>query len=90
VDRTEAYSREVSSCGFRPGNGGYGRAAFYSYAYPEKTRFGNIRIAPDSAFYDRKLGQFILPYDAVRQVASPDERILQFPHATYGAAAYLG
>ena len=86
----EAYSHEVSSCGFWPGNGGYGRAAFYSYAYPEPPGFGKTRIAPDSAFYDQELGQFILPYDAVRQAPSPDESVMQFFQATYEAAADLG
>ena len=86
----EAYSHEVSSCGFWPGNGGYGRAAFYSYAYPEPKGFGQTRIAPEAAFYDQDLGQFILPYDAVRQAASPDESVLQFFQATYDAAADLG
>jgi hypothetical protein len=85
----EAYSHEVSSCGFWPGNGGYGRAAFYSYAYPEPPGFGQSPIAPE-AFYDPDLGQFILPYDAVRQAVSPDESVLQFLQATYAAAANLG
>jgi hypothetical protein len=86
----EAYSHEVSSCGFWPGNGGYGRAAFYSYAYPEPAGFGQARIAPDAAFYDQELGQFILPYDAVRQAPSPDESVMQFFQATYVTAADLG
>jgi hypothetical protein len=86
----EAYSHEVSSCGFWPGNGGYGRAAFYSYAYPEPAGFGQTRIAPESAFYDQDLGQFILLYDAVREAASPDESVLQFFQTTYAAAADLG
>src|SRR5262249_27218588 len=62
----EAYSHEVSSCGFWPGNGGYGRAAFYVYAYPEPAGYGETRLATPSAFYDTDLGQFILPYDEVR------------------------
>lgn len=86
----EAYSHEVSSCGFWPGNGGYGRAAFYSYAYPEPAGFGQTRVVPGSAFYDLDLGQFILPYDAVRVAPSPDESVLQFFQATYAAAADLG
>jgi hypothetical protein len=85
----EAYSHEVSSCGFWPGNGGYGRAAFYSYAYPEPEGLGQTRIAPDSAFYDPALGQFILPYDAVRQAASPDDTVMQFLQGSYAAAADL-
>src|SRR5687767_1772566 len=62
----EAYSHEVSSCGFWPGNGGYGRAAFFSYAYPEPEAFGAAALRAEGAFYDRDLGMFILPYDAVR------------------------
>ena len=85
----EAYSHEVSSCGFWPGNGGYGRAAFYSYAYPEPAGFSDVPVLPDSAFYDRDLGQFILPYDAVRQAQSPDDHLLDFLQSTYGAAADL-
>jgi hypothetical protein len=85
----EAYSHEVSSCGFWPGNGGYGRAAFYSYAYPEPEGFERAPIQPASAFYDQGLGQFILPYDAVRQAASPDEAVMQFLQSSYEAAADL-
>ena len=62
----EAYSHEVSSCGFWPGNGGYGRAAFYCYAYPEPASFSAARLKTPGAFYDAQLKEFILPYDAVR------------------------
>lgn len=86
----EAYSHEVSSCGFWPGNGGYGRAAFYSYAYPEPPGFSDASVRPDAAFYDKDLGQFILPYDAVRSAASPDESLMDFLQSTYGAAADRG
>jgi hypothetical protein len=86
----EAYSHEVSSCGFWPGNGGYGRAAFYVYAYPEPTSYGDTHLSTAEAFYDKELGQFILPYDAVRQSASPDELLLGFLQETYAAAAELG
>jgi hypothetical protein len=72
----EAYSHEVSSCGFWPGNGGYGRAAFYVYAYPEPTGYGDIVLKTVGAFYDKNLGQFILPYDAVRQARDPDALLL--------------
>ena len=85
----EAYSHEVSSCGFWPGNGGYGQAAFYAYAYPEPPGFGQVRIQPDTAFYDQDLGQFILPYDAVRQAPSPDDAVMHFLQGTYEAAADL-
>ena len=85
----EAYSHEVPSCGFWPGNGGYGRAAFYVYAYPEPTGYGAPSLTTSGAFYDRELGQFILPYDAVRRSANPDELLLGFLQETYVAAAEL-
>ena len=85
----EAYSREVSSCGFWPGNGGYGQAAFYSYAYPEPSGFPDAPVQPGAAFYDQGLGQFILPYDAVRQASSPDDALMAFLQSTYAAAADL-
>ena len=62
----EAYSHEVSSCGFWPGNGGYGRAAFYCYAYPEPASFAAAKLKTPGAFYDAQLKEFVLPYDAVR------------------------
>jgi hypothetical protein len=83
----EAYSHEVSSCGFWPGNGGYGRAAFYVYAYPEPAGYGDTRLSTAGAFYDQGLGQFILPYDAVRQASDPDALLLAFLQETYEAAA---
>jgi hypothetical protein len=85
----EAYSHEVSSCGFWPGNGGFGQAAFYSYAYPEPPGFSDAPLRPDAAYYDQNLGQFILPYDAVRQAPSPDDHVLDFLQSTYSAAADL-
>ena len=85
----EAYSRECSSCGFWPGNGGYGRAAFYVYAYPEPAGYGDTRLRTSEAFYDQGLGQFILPYDAVRQARDPDALLLGFLQETYEAAAQL-
>jgi hypothetical protein len=83
----EAYSHEVSSCGFWPGNGGYGRAAFYVYAYPEPAGYGDTRLGTPDAFYDKNVGQFILPYDAVRQARDPDALLLGFLQETYEAAA---
>ncbi len=85
----EAYSHEVSSCGFWPGNGGYGRAAFYVYAYPEPAGYGDTRLSAAEAYYDKDLGQFILPYDAVRQSRDPDALLLKFLQETYEAAAEL-
>jgi hypothetical protein len=85
----EAYSHEVSSCGFWPGNGGYGCAAFYVYAYPEPSGYGDTQLRTAQAFYDKNLGQFILPYDAVRQAGDPDTLLLGFLQETYQAAADL-
>jgi hypothetical protein len=86
----EAYSREVCSCGFWPGNGGYGRAAFNVYAYPEPAGFADTPLHTPQASYDKGLGQFILPYDAVCQSSNPDELLLGFLQETYEAAAKLG
>lgn len=83
----EAYSHEVSSCGFWPGNGGYGRAAYYVYAYPEPAGYGTTRLTTGGACYEESLSQFILPYDAVRQAPDPDALLLGFLQETYIAAA---
>jgi len=83
----EAYSQEVSSCGFWPGGGPVPYAAFYSYAYPEPAGFAEARIAPAEAYYHPELREFILPYPAVRESAAPDEALLDFLQATYEAAA---
>ena len=85
----EAYSHEVSSCGFWPGNGGYGRAAFYVYAYPEPAGYGDTPLKTIAGFYDKNLGQFILPYDTVRQATDSDALLLGFLQETYVAAAEL-
>jgi uncharacterized protein DUF5996 len=86
----EAYSHECSSVGFWPGNGGYGRAAFYSYAYPEPDGFGAAPVGPAGAAYNKEVGQFLLDYDAVRTAASPDDALLEFMQSTYEAAATKG
>jgi hypothetical protein len=85
----EAYSHEVSSAGFWPGNGGYGRAAFYVYAYPEPAGYGDATLTVPGAFYDTNLKEFILPYDAVRGAADPDAALLRFFEETYAALATL-
>jgi uncharacterized protein DUF5996 len=85
----EAYSHEVSSCGFWPGSGPIQYPAFYSYAYPEPEGFAKAPIKPPSAFYSTDLGEFILPYDELRQSGSPDEMLLDFLQTTYEAAANL-
>ena len=86
----EAYSHEVSSCGFWPGNGGFGQPAFYSYAYPEPAGFANATISTLGAFYAKDFGEFVLPYDAVRGAADPRFALLDFLEGTYAAAANLG
>jgi hypothetical protein len=86
----EAYSHEVSSAGFWPGGGGTDFAAFYSYAYPAPTGFADAKPTPEGAYFDRKLGQFLLPYDVVRQSRDPETTLLMFLESTYGAAADLG
>ena len=83
----EAYSHEVSSAGFWPGGGAIDYPAFYSYAYPEPTGFRATKVRPDAAFFSEALGEFILPYDAVRTAADPDKALLDFLQSTYEAAA---
>ncbi len=85
----DAYSQEVSSCGFWPGGGPIPYPAFYSYAYPEPAGFPEAAIKPSSAFYSADLREFILPYDAVRRSQSPDDTLLEFLQTTYEAAADL-
>jgi Family of unknown function (DUF5996) len=83
----EAYSHEVSSAGFWPGSGAIDYPAFYSYAYPEPTGFRAVKVRPDAAFFSEALGEYILPYDAVRTAAVPDQALLEFLQSTYDAAA---
>ena len=85
----EAYSHEVSSCGFWPGGGPITYPAFYSYAYPEPDGFAAAKVKPDAAFYSTDLREFILPYDAVRTSATPDDTLLPFLQSTYEAVANL-
>jgi hypothetical protein len=85
----EAYSHEVSSAGFWPGGGAIDYAAFYSYAYPTPDGFGKSRVRPAAALFSQELGEFLLPYDAVRTAADPDALLLEFLQSTYEAAANL-
>jgi hypothetical protein len=85
----EAYSHEVSSCGFWPGGGTIPYAAFYAYAYPEPAGFPLAAVKPGTAFYSPDFREFILPYDVVRQSPSPDSTLLDFLQTTYEAAADL-
>jgi hypothetical protein len=83
----EAYSHEVSSAGFWPGSGAIDYPAFYSYAYPEPAGFRATKVRPEAAFFSEAVGEFILPYDAVRTAADQDQALLDFLRSTYEAAA---
>jgi hypothetical protein len=84
----EAYSHEVSSAGFWAGSG-LGEAAFYSYAYPSPAGFREYSVLPKTAYFNDQLGEFILPYEAVRTSADPTQTLLSFLQTTYEAAATL-
>jgi hypothetical protein len=86
----EAYSHEVSSCGIWPGDASIGGPAFYAYAYPEPPGFAEAKVRPEAAFYSREKGEFLLPYEAVRRAATPDDELLAFLQDTYATAADLG
>jgi hypothetical protein len=85
----EAYSHEVSSAGFWPGGGPIDYAAFYSYAYPVPEGFSAARAQPADAFFSKEIGEFLLPYDAVRAARDPERTLLAFLQSTYDAAADL-
>jgi len=86
----EAYSHEVSSAGLWPGGmGGQDEAAFYAYAYPQPAGFPDYPVQPRAAFFHAQLGEFILPYEAVRTAEDPDQALLSFLQSTYEAAAIL-
>jgi hypothetical protein len=85
----EAYSHEVISHGFWPGSGPVLEPAFYAYAVPEPAGFADATVAPEAAVYHRELGEFVLPYDAVRQARSPEAEIRRFIDSTYARAATL-
>jgi hypothetical protein len=85
----EAYSHEVSSAGFWPGGGPIDYPAFYSYAYPAPEGFAAAKVAPAEAFFSKELGEFILPYDAVRTAEDPEAALMAFLQSTYDAAADL-
>ena len=86
----EAYSHEVCSAGFWPGDRRFPSPAFYSYAYPEPGGFREAAVRPSGASYSTELREFLLPYDEVRTAASPDGVLLEFLESTYQAAADLG
>jgi hypothetical protein len=86
----EAYSHEVSSAGFWAGGGPADDAAFYSYAYPGPEGFSDAPVTPDTAYFDKDFGEFILPYEAVRTSDDPEAMLMEFLESTYEAAATLG
>jgi hypothetical protein len=83
----EAYSHEVISAGFWPGNGGYGAAAFYCYAAPVPEGLAEKKVRPTTASWDKTLGEFIFNYDAVLEEASPEAAVREFVESAYVAAA---
>jgi hypothetical protein len=85
----EAYSHEVISAGFWPGNGGFGDAAFYCYAAPSPAGLETATILPASAGYNTALGEFILKYDDLRAQPAPEEALREFLQSSYDAAANL-
>jgi hypothetical protein len=83
----EAYSHEVSSAGFWPGGGGIDYASFYSYVYPAPAGFKDSAVSPEGAFFSETLGEFLLPYEEVRNARDPEASLLSFLQSTYQAAA---
>lgn len=83
----EAYSHEVISAGFWPGNGGYGAAAFYCYAAPVPEGLAKAKVLPAAAGWDKALGEFIFKYEAVRSADAPEAALLQFLESSYEAGA---
>jgi hypothetical protein len=86
----EAYSHEVSSAGFWPGNDAYPQAAFYSYAYPTPPGFAEAKVGPEGAIWSAAMGEWLLPYALVRGADDPEATLLRFLQSTYRAAADLG
>jgi hypothetical protein len=86
----EAYSHEVISHGFWPGGGTMPEPVFYAYAVPEPEGLKNARVEPAAAYYHTRLGEFVLPYEAVRHAAAPDDALTAFINSTYRQAATLG
>jgi len=86
----EAYSHQVSSAGFWPGDSNTDFPAFYSYAYPAPRGFAEAPVAPEGAYFDQKLGEFLLPYEVVQTADDPEATLMAFLESTYRAAADLG
>jgi hypothetical protein len=86
----EAYSHEVCSAGFWPGGAGVDFPALYSYAYPAPAGFADAQVEPEAAYFEKRLGEFLLPYDAARRSSDPEATLLAFLQSTYAAAADRG
>jgi len=86
----EAYSHEVISCGFWPGDERFPEPAYYAYAAPEPPGFADAATQPEAAFYNQQLGEFLLRYDDVRTAPAPEQALLEFFHSTYVAGSRLG
>jgi hypothetical protein len=86
----EAYSHEVISCGFWPGDVRFPAPAYYAYAAPEPSGLSTASVRPEQAFYSRELGEFLLRYDDVRSAVTPEAALLEFFQSAYDAAARLG
>lgn len=85
----EAYSHELISHGFWPGSGAILEPSFYAYAVPEPEGLKTAAIRPAAAYYHQEMGEFVLPYEAIRTSPSPDREIAEFIDSTYAAAATL-
>jgi hypothetical protein len=86
----EAYSHEVSSCGFWPGSESFPEPAFYAYCYPTPPDFGQQKVEPKESFYSDDMGEFFLTYETVRLSENPEATLLHFLNSTYLAAANTG
>jgi hypothetical protein len=85
----EAYSQEVSSAGFWPGSKDSPMPAFYAYAYPSDSRFGDQKVLPEEAFYSKEMGEFFLKYEEVQQAENPEQMLFDFLQTTYEAAVNI-
>jgi len=86
----EAYSHEVSSCGFWPGSEQFPHPVFYSYCYPTPAEFSQHPVKPNEAFFSAEMGEFMLLYDVIQRSDKPEEILMQFLQTTYEAAANTG
>lgn len=86
----EAYSQEVSSCGFWPGSDAFPQPVFYAYCYPAPEAFGKQAVLPEAAFWSPEMGEYFLAYDSIRTAENPAELLMSFLQTTYEAAANTG